>query len=75
MIAYALGAAAGVTLAHTVQFLAYSVPAVIVALATARSFVVRGARSDEPPHPRETLGGEHASPVPVRSMPADGRTG
>ncbi len=73
MIAYAVGAAAGVALAHTVQFIAYSVPAVIVAIATARSFVVRGERSDQPPHPRETLGARSASPRPARALAPDGR--
>lgn len=54
LLAFALGAAAGVSLARPLGFLAYLVPAAIVLAAARRSFVQRSLHP-VPPAPREPL--------------------
>jgi uncharacterized membrane protein YoaK (UPF0700 family) len=58
IVAFAAGAAAGVTLAHSLQFLAFLVPATIVLAGTLLSFLP--AHGEEPPA---------LSPAPARRSP------
>jgi uncharacterized membrane protein YoaK (UPF0700 family) len=62
IMAFVLGAAAGVTLGHKVQFLAFMLPAGIIVAATVRSFLPRTEAADrthdQPPQPAEPLSRE-----------------